>query len=88
MKAIYQQTRYYGPGLPPEGVADKDEAYRLGLRQARIDAIEEWVGDDGRPTAESIAEDYDGLVRAVADATDQFIAANGGMMFVPGKDRT
>lgn len=79
---ITREARYFGPGLPAAGVADAEVAWNLGRAHARFMAVAQWQRDVAIGSGmqeiypRTLAEHYDDLVRAVAKAQDEFIAAN------------
>lgn len=76
---ISRINRYFGPGLPPGGVDTAEEAYALGMLDARTSAIEDAFGL-GTMSMREIAARYADLVRCISDATDAFIEANGTLL--------
>ena len=79
---ITNERRFFGPGLPPAGVTDATDAYRLGLAHARREAIAVAFSGSRNEgiSIRAISEQYDELVRTVASATDRFIEENGTLL--------
>ena len=77
---ITLERRFFGPGLPKEGVPGDDptEAYNIALAFARAEALHQKGFRD--MSANDIAENFDSIVRTVAEATDRFVLESGTLL--------
>lgn len=83
MEKITRQNRFYGPGLPTEGVVDEVEAYELGRAHARLQSIAPFLANQNAvirnlyDAAEAIGLYFEEIVRLV-EMTDQAFADLNG----------